>query len=72
MLTDPADEAMVRAINQIGHTMGKQTIAEWAESNAIVSRLQDLGVDYAQGYAVGRPCPINDLLEQLAKPQGLH
>ena len=66
MLTDPADEAMVRAINQIGHTMGKKTIAEWAESDAIVSRLQDLGVDYAQGYAVGRPCPIDGLLVELA------
>ncbi len=61
MDTDPADEAMVRAINQIGHTMGKKTIAEWAENDAIVARLGEMEVDFAQGYAIGRPRPIAEV-----------
>jgi EAL domain-containing protein (putative c-di-GMP-specific phosphodiesterase class I) len=55
---DIIDHAMVAAINQIGHTMDIQTIAEWAESDAIVEQLRSLGVDYAQGYAMGPPTPL--------------
>lgn len=52
------DRAMVAAINQIGHEMGIQTIAEAAENSAIVERLRSLGVDYAQGFVLGRPEPV--------------
>ncbi|MFQ5995645.1 MAG: EAL domain-containing protein [Acidiferrobacterales bacterium] len=52
------DHAMVAAINQIGHEMGIQTIAESAENVAIVERLRALGVDYAQGYVLGEPRPF--------------
>jgi diguanylate cyclase (GGDEF)-like protein/PAS domain S-box-containing protein len=55
---DSVDEAMVDAINRVGHLLGKRTVAEYAESEAIVSRLAALGVDFAQGYAVGRPQPL--------------
>lgn len=52
------DHAMVAAINQIGHEMGIRTIAESAESKAIVERLRTLGVDYAQGFVLGKPTPV--------------
>ena len=52
------DRAMVAAINQIGHEMGIQTIAEAAENSAIVERLRSLGVDYAQGFVLGKPEPV--------------
>jgi diguanylate cyclase (GGDEF)-like protein/PAS domain S-box-containing protein len=52
------DHAMVSAINQIGHEMGILTIAESAESSAIVERLRGLGVDYAQGFVLGEPRPV--------------
>ncbi len=55
---NPVDHAMVAAINQIGHEMGIKTIAEAAESAAIVERLRTLGVDYAQGYVLGEPRPV--------------
>jgi Amt family ammonium transporter len=55
---DPIDLAMVRAINAIGHTMGLKTIAEFVESPAVLEQLRDLGVDFAQGYHVGRPQPL--------------
>jgi EAL domain-containing protein (putative c-di-GMP-specific phosphodiesterase class I) len=48
---------MVESINRIGHVMGIRTIAEFAESDGIVQALREIGVDYAQGYAVQQPQP---------------
>ena len=59
MLNDPIDHAMVEAINQIGHVMGKKTIAEFVENSAIFDRLKSIGVDYAQGYGIGKPLPFD-------------
>jgi diguanylate cyclase (GGDEF)-like protein/PAS domain S-box-containing protein len=58
MLSDPTDRAMVDAINNIGHVMGKQTIAEFVENDAILVCLREMGVDYAQGYGIGKPEPL--------------
>jgi diguanylate cyclase (GGDEF)-like protein/PAS domain S-box-containing protein len=55
ILHDPIDREMVRSINEIGHLTGKQTIAEFAENQEIITMLQSLGVDYAQGYGVSQP-----------------
>lgn len=57
---DPMDLAMVQAINAIGHVMGLKTIAEYVSSPAILERLQDIGVDYGQGYHLGLPRPLGD------------
>jgi EAL domain-containing protein (putative c-di-GMP-specific phosphodiesterase class I) len=46
---------MVEAINKIGHVMGKQTIAEFAVNERIIATLTEIGVDFAQGYGIGRP-----------------
>ncbi len=59
MLTDPIDHAMVDSINQLGHVVGVQTIAESVENKAILDRLELLGVDYAQGFHVHRPEPLD-------------
>jgi diguanylate cyclase (GGDEF)-like protein/PAS domain S-box-containing protein len=61
ILSDSIDLALVKSIHDIGKIMGKQTIAEFVESPAILSKLRDIGVDYAQGYAIGRPRPISVL-----------
>jgi EAL domain-containing protein (putative c-di-GMP-specific phosphodiesterase class I) len=58
MLVDPIDRAMVVAINDIGHVMGKQTIAEFVEDHKILSELREIGVDFAQGYGLGKPEPF--------------
>jgi diguanylate cyclase (GGDEF)-like protein/PAS domain S-box-containing protein len=55
ILHDPIDREMVRSINEIGHLTGKQTIAEWAENEEIVTMLRGIGVDFAQGYAIDKP-----------------
>ena len=61
MSTDTIDYAMVDAINQLGHVMGIGTIAECAESEEVVDSLRKLGVDFAQGYAMGSPMPMDGL-----------
>lgn len=55
------DHTMVDIINQLGHVMGLETIAEFVESEAILQALRRLGVDYAQGFHVGRPIPLQDV-----------
>jgi diguanylate cyclase (GGDEF)-like protein len=59
---DPIDHAMVKSINDIGHVMGMKTIAEFVESSKIKGMLRKLGVDYAQGYEIGRPQPFEEIL----------
>ena len=55
---DPIDFAMVKSINELGHAMGKRTIAEFAESQGVLEKLRQIGVDFAQGYALARPAPL--------------
>ena len=59
MLTDKSDRATVEMINHLAHMAGKLTIAEFVETPAILKALNEVGVDYAQGYAVGRPSPFS-------------
>lgn len=61
VVDDPIDLAMVQSINEIGHVMGKKTIAEFVESQEIHDRLVTLGVDFLQGYHIARPRPIEHL-----------
>ena len=51
----PVDQAMVRSLNQVAHALGKVTIAEYVEDARTLRLLQEYGVDYAQGFYLGRP-----------------
>ncbi|ASG20517.1 EAL domain-containing protein [Nitrospirillum viridazoti] len=62
MVNNPVDAAMVQAINGIGHVMGIQTIAEYVENDDISRLLAAVGIDYGQGYGLGRPVPLEALL----------
>lgn len=66
ILDDKVDLAMVKSINEVGHIMGKKTIAEFVENEQIFALLSELGVDYAQGYGIGKPVPLDELT--LIKP----
>ncbi len=55
---DSVNLAMLRSINEIGHVMGKKTIAEFVEDGDVLNALRAVGVDYAQGFEIGRPMPI--------------
>ncbi len=59
---DAIDRAMVKSINEVGHTMEMQTIAEFVENDAILARLKEIGVDLAQGYGISPPAPLEDIL----------
>ena len=59
---DPIDLAMVRSINDIGHVMGIKTVAEFAESKAIEEKMREIGIDYAQGFGISEPLPLQDFL----------
>ncbi len=61
MINDQIDHAMVAAINQIGRVMKIKTIAEHVESTATLEQLKTIGVDYAQGYHIDEPFPIEDI-----------
>jgi diguanylate cyclase (GGDEF)-like protein/PAS domain S-box-containing protein len=58
------DRVIVKSINEVAHSMGLLTIAEFVEDNETLQIVTDIGVDFAQGYAVGRPKP----LEEFAAP----
>ncbi|MFT5349493.1 MAG: EAL domain-containing protein (putative c-di-GMP-specific phosphodiesterase class I), partial [Gammaproteobacteria bacterium] len=62
IVDDPIDHAMVKSINEIGHVMGMKTIAEFVENDVIKGMLKEIGVDYAQGYGIGKPQPFDELL----------
>ena len=55
ILESPKDLAVVKSINEIGHLLGKQTIAEFVENEDILARVRELGVDYAQGFGIDKP-----------------
>jgi EAL domain-containing protein (putative c-di-GMP-specific phosphodiesterase class I) len=52
------DRLVVRAIVDVARGMGRQTIAEFVGDEPTLDVLRELGVDYAQGFHVGRPAPL--------------
>ena len=67
--TSPVDLAIVRAINQMAHDLGIETIAEFVKDDAVRQRLLELDVDFSQGFGVGMPAPLEELLE-VARQEG--
>jgi EAL domain-containing protein (putative c-di-GMP-specific phosphodiesterase class I) len=65
-VANPRTESMVRAIAQMARTMGMETVAEYVETDELRTRMTGLGVDYGQGFAIGRPVPIDQVLGDLA------
>ena len=62
MIVDSRAESMVRSIAQLAHSMSMSTVAEYVETREIGARVALLGVDYGQGFAIGRPTPLGELL----------
>ena len=55
---DKVDESMVKAISEVGHAMGIETIAERVETKEVLEKLGELGIEYAQGYYIARPASV--------------
>ncbi|WP_455204442.1 EAL domain-containing protein, partial [Kaarinaea lacus] len=58
MAEDQLDRTLVAAINQIGQVMGLKTIAEFVDNPHTLELLQQIGVDYAQGFGIHKPEPL--------------
>jgi Amt family ammonium transporter len=67
--TDSINRAMVEAINAVGHIMGLKTIAEFVETSEIMAQLSRIGVDFAQGYLIDRPHPLEILSDVRVMPR---
>jgi diguanylate cyclase (GGDEF)-like protein len=65
-ITNARSESMIKAIAQLAKVMCMETIAEYVETDLLRARMADLGVDYGQGFAMGRAQPLEDLLHELA------
>ena len=63
IVIDPVDAAMVKSINEVGHIMGLKTIAEYVENDEIFDVIREIGVDFAQGYGVCRPRPLDEIAQ---------
>ncbi len=57
----PTDQVMVNSMNEIAHSLGLETIAEYVENMNIHAILKEIGVDYAQGYGIHKPMPLTEL-----------
>ncbi|MEQ8802504.1 MAG: EAL domain-containing protein, partial [Haliea sp.] len=60
------DYAMARSINDLAHFLGQETIAESVENEAIIEKLREIGVDYLQGWGIGRPKPLAEVALDLS------
>ena len=67
---NPRAQAMVTAIVQLAQAMKLRTTAECVESEAIQSAMTHLGVDYGQGFSIGRPRPLEEVLQGLLRTHG--
>lgn len=66
LVNEPADQILVRSMVEISHNLGKKVIAEYVENQATQQLLLSYGVDYVQGYHIGKPAPAEKLLGNLA------
>ncbi len=60
--TEPVNYAMVKAINDVGKIMGMNTIAEYVENEEVLNKLQEIGVDYGQGYYFGKSEKLDEVI----------
>ena len=65
-ITNSRSESMIKAIAQLAKVMCMETIAEYVETDVLRARMADLGVDYGQGFAMGKAQPLENLLRELA------
>lgn len=63
ILSQEVDRTIVQTINDMAHRLGMETIAEYVENEKILNMISEMGVDYVQGFAIGKPEPLSNLIE---------
>lgn len=71
MTRESIDYAMVKSINEMSQAIGMETVAEFAENDEILQLLKDIGIDYAQGYSVGKPLSLTAFFSRMPQ-EALH
>ncbi len=71
VLQNPLSEAIVTSMVEIARVMKASTVAEHVENELIYQQMRNCGIDFAQGFAVGRPEPLTDILSRLGSPMML-
>jgi diguanylate cyclase (GGDEF)-like protein/PAS domain S-box-containing protein len=66
LLDDALDQAAVRCFVEVARVMGLRTVAEFVDQPRILAKVREMGIDYAQGFLVHRPVPIDELLPETA------
>lgn len=67
IVSDKVNAAMIESVIQISHVMGLKTIAEFVETARARAMLKNMGVDFIQGYLVGRPIPLHEQLAEMTR-----
>ncbi len=63
LVDDPLDDAAVRCFVDVARVVGVKTVAEYVDREAVLQRVQALGIDYAQGFHLHKPEPIDQLIK---------
>ena len=63
IVDEGVDKTIVKTINDMAHSLGIKTVAEYVENQDILTIISELGVDYAQGFAIGKPVPLSSLID---------
>jgi len=72
MIDDKLDAAAVRCFVDVAATLGIKTVAEFVKSDEILERVKAKGIDFAQGYLLHKPVPLDDVLADLSQQETHH
>jgi EAL domain-containing protein (putative c-di-GMP-specific phosphodiesterase class I) len=67
LASSAADRRIVRSIHALAHEFGARTIAEYVEDATILAQIRNIGIDYAQGFGIGEPRPLDRVLTSLSE-----
>ena len=67
IVSSDLDHTIVSSVASIANVMGVKTIAEYVENDAIIAVLKQLGIDYAQGFGIMKPLPLNEVIEGMQR-----
>lgn len=62
LVGDPLNDAAVRCFADVAKVIGAKTVAEFVDQPAVLARLGEIGIDFAQGYLLHKPAPLDELL----------
>lgn len=68
VLENPLSEAIIESVCKIAGVIDAKTVAEYVENDLILQRMKQVGIDFAQGYCVGKPMPLSKILVEFGRP----